>query len=173
VGFFGTYLFDGGTWIAGDLSRPPARAAKPWLLLDIHDSDIGTVLYQPAGAGSGIAYLGCTPRTYFEDETASAPTDVDREAGALAAWWAAHHAVTDPEAIAAQRAAIAGLLAADLDLSADPDAEDEDAEDEDAEDEDGFDEEPDLPDEEIFVELKAARFLRLLGLSRPEGLRGE
>ncbi len=59
---------------------------EPWLLVDIHDSDIATIAYRPTGSGSGVAYLGVTPRTYFEDPGASAPSDVAREAGGLVEW---------------------------------------------------------------------------------------
>ncbi|MEV7986869.1 hypothetical protein [Micromonospora sp. NPDC085948] len=60
----------------------------PWLLVDIHDSDSATLTYRPAGPGTGVAYLGYTPRTYFENPDASAPTDAVREAAGLSAWWA-------------------------------------------------------------------------------------
>jgi hypothetical protein len=58
---------------------------EPWLVVDIHDSYVATIAYRPAGSGSGVAYLGVTPRTYFEDPDASAPTDVVREARARSA----------------------------------------------------------------------------------------
>jgi hypothetical protein len=47
--------------------------------------------YEPAGPGSGTAYLGYTPRTYVDDESASAPADVLREAEGLASWLARQH----------------------------------------------------------------------------------
>jgi hypothetical protein len=75
MGFYGTYLFEGGAWRTNEVG--PAidelgfairgdelpDAAEPWILVDIHDR-------------SGTAYLGLTPRTYLDDERASAPTDV-------------------------------------------------------------------------------------------------
>jgi hypothetical protein len=85
VGFFGTYLYDGDKWTPHDLEVRPDLAG-PWLMVDIHDSDIATICYSPAGPGTGVAYLGVTPRVYFDDEKASAPTDVAREAEGLAAW---------------------------------------------------------------------------------------
>ncbi|MEV0273538.1 hypothetical protein AB0H43_32615 [Hamadaea sp. NPDC050747] len=100
------------------------------------------------------AYLLDTPRSYFGDDTASAPSDVDREAGALADWWAGYHGVTDRATIAEQRAALAGILAADHDSEAE-------------------DDEIDISEEDLFVERKAARFLRLPGLSRPTDLPDE
>jgi hypothetical protein len=61
---------------AGCRMTPTSRQPSPSLLLiDIHGSDITTITYQPTGSGSGVAYLGVTPRTYFEDPWASAPTD--------------------------------------------------------------------------------------------------
>ncbi len=86
MGVFGTYLFDGTRWTEQDSEDEPT-AAGPWLWIDIHDSDVATVKYRPIGPGTGIAFLGFTPRVYFEDDSASDPTDVDREANGLAAWW--------------------------------------------------------------------------------------
>ncbi|WP_431946055.1 hypothetical protein [Micromonospora marina] len=87
MGFLGTYLFDEGRWT---VHQPAEQAAipEPWLLVDIHDSDIATLTYRPAGPGSGVAYLGYTPRTYSENSDASAQTDVVREAAGLSVWWA-------------------------------------------------------------------------------------
>jgi len=85
MGFFGTYLFDGQRWMTHEADKLPT-VPEPWLLVDIHDSDIATIAYRPIGSGSGVAYLGVTPRTYFEDPGASAPSDVAREAGGLVEW---------------------------------------------------------------------------------------
>lgn len=92
MGFFGTYLFEGGRWAAADSSR---EAVEPWLFLNIYDSDIATVMYRPTGAGTGIAFLGCTPRTYFDDISASSPTDTGMESLGLATWWATQHGSDD------------------------------------------------------------------------------
>lgn len=87
MGFFGGYVFDGRTWHGFDLdSEQRLDIVAPWLSVYIHDSDIATVRYEPHGPGSGTAYLGCTPRTYLDDESASEPTDVLREAEGLALW---------------------------------------------------------------------------------------
>ncbi|MEV4458369.1 hypothetical protein [Microbispora sp. NPDC049633] len=64
MGFFGTYLYDGSRWLEHEADQHP-DFAEPWLMVSIHDSDITTVVYRPAGPGSGVAYLGLTPRTYF------------------------------------------------------------------------------------------------------------
>ena len=71
MGFFGGYVFDGSTWrgFDPDSDQWPDIAA-PWLSVYVHDSDIATVRYEPGGPGSGIAYLGRTPRVYFGDEPA-------------------------------------------------------------------------------------------------------
>ncbi|WP_158220288.1 hypothetical protein [Kineosporia sp. A_224] len=57
MGFFGTFLYTGGTWSAVD----PASVGEvpmPALLVAVHDSDLAFVQYLPAGPGSGTAYLG-------------------------------------------------------------------------------------------------------------------
>ena len=171
MGFFGTYLYEAGNWhydvlpardevwrpVRGD--EPPA-ATEPWLLVDIHDSDITILTYRPAGPGSGTAHLGITPRSYFEEESASAPTDVDREAAGLAAWWQAARGAGPDEAVTKQ-AELAQFLAGDL---APEDLTDDDIEEYD------FDEGAVFVDEDIFVEHRTARFLTALGLPLPEGL---
>jgi hypothetical protein len=151
VGFFGSYLFD-GQWKPVEGAH---GATEPWLTVEVHDSDITTVVYRPPGPGSGVAYLGCTPRTYFEDESASAPTDVRREARGLAAWWAGLHGVVGEAEMAAKERELSAFLAEDVDPADVPDDLDEDID--------------DLDDGEIFVEVKTVRFLSALGLSAPDG----
>ncbi|MFC0435703.1 hypothetical protein [Kutzneria buriramensis] len=154
MGFFGTFVFDGSAW----LTEPGAekRVGEPSLLVDIHDSDIATIVYRPAGPGSGVAYLGFTPRSYFEDDAASAPTDVAREAAGLAAWWRLRSSASDAE-VAAKQQELAGYLAEDISADEDVDAAEIGAE---------------LDDAEVFVEVKTARFLAALGLPLPEDLAG-
>jgi hypothetical protein len=165
MGFFGTYLYDGtrrswqpalpainevGQTVRGE-QLPDL--AEPWLLVDIHDSDITTVTYRPTGRGTGTAYLGITPRTYFNKEQASAPTDVASEASGLADWWLQ---VSDGGSEAdreAKEIELRTYLAQDLDPN-DVDLDD--------------DEDPDdLDDGEIFVEVKTGRFLAALNLPLP------
>jgi hypothetical protein len=163
MGFFGTYLF-GAAWTQVSKGEEPL-IPPPWLLIDIHDSDFTTVRYAPRGSGSGIAFLGDTPRSYFDDERESAPTDVAREAEALAAWWARHHGIDDEGLRAAKRHELAGYLAADLDPDDDEDFDSDD------DFEDDFEDEPDPPPlADIFVEVKTGLFLRALGLPLPEDL---
>jgi hypothetical protein len=156
VGFFGTYLYDGSRWIPHQPDEVPTIAA-PWLVVDIHDSDITTVTYRPEGPGSGVAYLGHTPRTYFEDADASAPTDVAREAAGLGFWWAQLRGGANDTERRAKEVELAAYLAEDVD-PAEIDLEAEDDGDED--------------DADIFVEVKTVRFLATLELPVPDELAG-
>ncbi|WP_018684502.1 hypothetical protein [Actinokineospora enzanensis] len=152
MGFFGQYVYDGTGWHNQD-DWDGSTQPEVWLTLDIFDSDVASVRYHPNGSGAGVAYLGHTPRSYFDDPDASEPTDVPREAAGLAAWWAARSGGD----AAGKVDEIAGFLAGDDDLDDDlDDADDgEDAEDDDA---------------DIFVEIKAARFLAALDLPLPQDL---
>jgi hypothetical protein len=127
---------------------------RPWLSVYIHDSDIATVRYEPHGPGSGTAYLGCTPRTYFDDESASEPTDVLREAEGLALWLARQQNGNDAAEL---RELIASSLAGDF----------QEQSGENTDDGDGAD---DLDDAEIFVEVKVSKFLTAVGLPVPHEL---
>jgi hypothetical protein len=153
VGFFGSYLWRDGGWVAWEPGER-VRAAEPWLAVAVHDSDLAAVEYRPAGRGTGTAFLGVTPRTYFEDAAASAPTDVGQEAAGLASWWAAVHSTPTRDEVTAKAEQLAGFLAADADEDAAEDAVDDE----------------ELDDAEIFVEIKAARFLAALDLTLPDDL---
>jgi hypothetical protein len=108
MGSFATFTFSGGSWASAD------AAGEPTLVIDIHDSDIATVDYRPAGDATGRFYLGYQPRIYFEDPTASAPVDTDAEARGFAHWTrSVSGREIDPRDVAA-------LLAPD-DEDADPD----------------------------------------------------
>jgi hypothetical protein len=153
VGFFGTYAYEHGSWKTlpeGEL--PPL--AEPFLWIDIHDSDITSVVYAPAGPGAGVAYLGLTPRTYFENPNASDPTDVLREAAGLAAWWALSNSGDVP----AKQAELLAFLAEDEDPNGFEWDESEDVD--------------EIDDGEVFVEVKTRRFLAALDLPLPDGLSG-
>ncbi|MCT9929554.1 hypothetical protein N5079_04890 [Planotetraspora sp. A-T 1434] len=155
MGFFGTYLYDGSRWLEHEADQH-LDLAEPWLMVSIHDSDITTVVYRPAGPGSGVAYLGVTPRTYFEDSEASAPTDPALEAAGLANWWGQVHGVTSDAERKAKERQLEAYLAEDIDpgeINAD---EDEDVD--------------DLDDAEIFVEVKTGAFLGTLDLPIPDDL---
>ena len=150
MGFFGTFAYEHGQWTTlseGEL--PPLT--EPWLWIDIHDSDITSAVYAPVGAGSGVAYLGLTPRTYFENPNASDPTDVLREALGLAEWWA----LNNTGDVLAKQAELVAYLAADEG----PDFEWDESEDV-----------TEIEDADVFVEVKTARFLEALGLPLPAEL---
>src|SRR5258708_4054810 len=166
MGFFGGYIFDGHSWVEFE----PSSATTPevgsrWLKVVIFDSDLADISYHPAGPGTGVAYLGYTPRAYFEDESASAPTDVECEAAGLAAWVAVHQGGGDETAL---QDLIAPFLAAD-----DDDDEDEAEEPEGAwadDEPDPGDDDEDLDDADTFVEVKLARLFTSIGLPLPDDL---
>jgi hypothetical protein len=149
VGFFGGFVFDGREWHEWD---PDAGIVpvldEPWLSLLIHDSDITTIAYAPSGSGSGVAYLGTTPRIYFGDASASAPTNTELEAEAFAHWLVQSGRAREAADEQRLRDTIVGYLASDDSSSSD----DVDAE---------------LDDADIFVEIKTARLLRSIGLPVP------
>lgn len=151
MGFFGTNLYEGDRWSVYEPERVP-DAVEPWILVDIHDSDITTVRYSPPGRGTGLAYLGFTPRAYFEDPEASRPTDVAREATGLTDWWALHGQARQGSREAKEEE-LRGYLAADDDPCDEDDEDDEN-----------------LDDAEVFVEVKTARLLAALDLSLPADL---
>jgi hypothetical protein len=80
VGLFATLAYSDGRWTAG---RP---TAVPFLLVDVHDSDIATVDYRFADATGGRFFLGYEPRVYFEQPDAAPPVDTDAEADGFARW---------------------------------------------------------------------------------------
>ncbi|HUQ56848.1 hypothetical protein [Lentzea sp.] len=152
VGFFGTYAYEHGQWkTLSEGELPPL--AEPSFWIDIHDSDITSVVYAPVGPGSGVAYLGLTPRTYFENPNASDPTDVLREASGLAAWWALSHPSGD---VVAKQAELLAFLAEDEDPNEFEWDESEDVD--------------EIDDGEVFVEVKTKRFLAALDLPLPTEL---
>jgi len=156
VGFFGSYVFDGNAWHGYDPdSDQIPDIAPPWLSVDIHDSDIATVRYEPTGPGSGTAYLGFTPRMYFGSQSALAPTDVLREAGGLAFWLARQLGRDDEPEL---RQLIASFLAEDV-RNRQPCPEDDADADAD-----------DLDDAGIFVEIKVSELLKAVGLPVPDEL---
>ena len=80
MGLFGTFTYSAGSWTSTD------SPAEPHLAVDVHDSDIATVDYRPAGDAAGRFYLGFQPRVYFEDPDASAPVDAAAETAGFARW---------------------------------------------------------------------------------------
>jgi hypothetical protein len=80
VGLFATLAYSDGRWSSG---RP---TAVPFLLVDVHDSDIATVDYRFADATGGRFFLGYEPRIYFEQPDAAPPVDAPAEAAGFARW---------------------------------------------------------------------------------------
>ncbi|SFB54724.1 hypothetical protein SAMN05216266_11870 [Amycolatopsis marina] len=154
MGFFGAYVFDKAGWRPHRPGQKP-DVAGPWLTVDIYDSDFTTVTYSPTGPGSGVAYLGFTPRDYFEEEDASQPTDVAREAAGLAFWWTQVKGDTSESERAEKERLFATYLADDEEV--DPAVLTDDAIGQ-------------FEDDEIFVEVRTARFLDALNLPVPEDL---
>ncbi|GAA0926649.1 hypothetical protein GCM10009554_07010 [Kribbella koreensis] len=153
MGFFGTYLYAGDQWTEHDPDQP-VNEPGPWLRINIHDSDFTIVTYSPEYEGTGVAYLGYTPRMYFESEDDSR-TNPAQEAAALTTWWTNHTPTADPTTADSKRAELLPYLAEDKDTF----DEDEDEEDDE-----------DLPDAEIYVEVKTADFLTSLNLPLPPAL---
>lgn len=80
MGYFGRLAFSDGTWTTG---RP---TAVPFLLVDVHDSDIATVDYRASDATGGRFFLGYEPRFYFDERDAADPVDTSAEAVGFARW---------------------------------------------------------------------------------------
>jgi hypothetical protein len=77
MGFFGAFMFDGRSWTPQEPgTTPTSDVAGRWLCMDIHDSDIATIAYRPTGPGSGVAYLGETPRTLWVPKISSIGRDL-------------------------------------------------------------------------------------------------
>lgn len=80
MGYFGKLAYSDGTWTFG------APTAVPFLLVDVHDSDVATVDYRAADASGGRFYLGYEPRFYFDERDAGDPVDTGAEAEGFARW---------------------------------------------------------------------------------------
>ena len=65
---------------------PGAPTAVPFLLLDVHDSDVATVDYRSPDASGGRFYLGYEPRYYFDEADAGTPVDTQAEAEGFTRW---------------------------------------------------------------------------------------
>ena len=80
MGLFGTFAYSAGRWSTA------GPTAVPFLLIDIHDSDIATVDYRFADASGGRFFLGYEPRIYFEEPDGAVPVDTRAEADGFARW---------------------------------------------------------------------------------------
>src|SRR5688572_541446 len=80
MGLFGKFAYSGGRWSRG------APTAVPFLLVDVHDSDVATVDYRATDASGGRFFLGYEPRFYFDEPDAAPPVDTQTEAEGFARW---------------------------------------------------------------------------------------
>jgi hypothetical protein len=80
MGYFGKHAYSDGRWTVG------GPTAVPFLLVDVHDSDVATVDYRAADATGGRFFLGYEPRIYFEEPDAAAPVDTRAEAEGFSRW---------------------------------------------------------------------------------------
>lgn len=61
-------MFRNSGWEEGE--EAPDILQEGELCIDFIDRDIGIITYRPTFTGSGIAYLGFTPRSYYDEESA-------------------------------------------------------------------------------------------------------
>lgn len=80
VGYFGKLAYSDGRW------SPGGPTAVPFLLLDVHDSDVATIDYRAADASGGRFFLGYEPRFYFDESEAADAVDTQAESEGFAAW---------------------------------------------------------------------------------------
>ena len=80
MGLFGKFAYSDGRWSRG------GPTAVPFLLVDVHDSDVATVDYRSADATGGRFFLGYEPRVYFDEPGAGDPVDTAAEAQGFADW---------------------------------------------------------------------------------------
>lgn len=95
MGHFGRYAYSAGRW------STEGPTAVPFLLIDVHDSDVATVDYRAADASGGRFFLGCEPRFYFEEPDSAMPVDTAAESLGFARWvWDATGTDVDPADVA-------------------------------------------------------------------------
>jgi hypothetical protein len=80
MGFFGRFSYSDGRWSTG------SPTAVPFLLVDVHDSDVATVDYRFGDASGGRFFLGYEPRFYFDERDAAPPVDTVAESAGFARW---------------------------------------------------------------------------------------
>jgi len=80
MGLFGKFAYSDGRW------STDGPTAVPFLLLDVHDSDVATVDYRLSDASGGRFFLGYEPRFYFDEPGAATPVDSAAEAEGFASW---------------------------------------------------------------------------------------
>lgn len=91
MGLFGKFAYSAGRW------STDGPTAVPFLLVDIHDSDVATVDYRAADATGGRFFLGYEPRFYFDEPGSADPVDTAAEAEGFTRWaFEAEGKVLDP-----------------------------------------------------------------------------
>ena len=80
MGLFGKFAYSAGRW------STDGPTAVPFLLVDVHDSDVATVDYRAADASGGRFFLGYEPRFYFDEPGSGFPVDVAAESAGFAEW---------------------------------------------------------------------------------------
>ena len=80
MGYFGKLAYSDGRWSSG------GPTAVPFLLLDVHDSDVATIDYRAADASGGRFFLGYEPRFYFDESEAADAVDIQAEADGFTTW---------------------------------------------------------------------------------------
>ena len=80
MGYFGKLAYSAGRWSLG------GPTAVPFLLIDVHDSDVATVDYRAADATGGRFFLGYEPRFYFDESDAADAVDTRAEAEGFTRW---------------------------------------------------------------------------------------
>jgi hypothetical protein len=96
MGLFGRFAYSAGRWSSG------GPTAVPFLLVDVHDSDLATVDYRLSDASGGRFFLGWEPRFYFDEPYSADPVDTRAEAEGFARW-AREATGTDIDPAEAQR----------------------------------------------------------------------
>ncbi len=107
MGFTGEAVTDRRVWLPSG-----ALVGEVWLKVEVFDSDIGAIEYWPRFGGSGVAFAGVSPATYYEDDSIP-PTDKAREVRALFAWF-------DLVGIPVSMDALDGLIVDDGEVSEEP-----------------------------------------------------
>jgi hypothetical protein len=103
VGYFGKLAYSAGRWSFG------GPTAVPFLLIDVHDSDVATVDYRAADATGGRFFLGYEPRFYFDESDAADAVDTRAEAEGFTRWVLdAEGRAIDPDEVQRLMASVSG-----------------------------------------------------------------
>lgn len=80
MGLMARWTYHDGRWRDGEHRR------APYLVVDVHDSDIAIVEFAPAADEHDWLCLGYEPRDYFERPDMHPPLDRERAARGFATW---------------------------------------------------------------------------------------